>query len=339
MLDSCFLYPILLTTDLHLTDNPLDAYRFELFGVIRKLVKQSGVKSLVIGGDLTDAKDEHPARLVNRVVEEFTSLDIPVIINKGNHDYEQAEHPYFRFLNEIPGLVFVDSPMVFDTGDGEWVVCPYSKARPIPGQELVTRDTTHCLFHQTFDGARASNGQEMESKLIASGLPHADTCTYLSGDIHVPQRLGQIEYVGSPYHVHFGDRFSPRMMLWNSPTEVENIKWKGLHRFTAPIASVKDLDALDIRQGDQLKVRLQLARSELADWQEHKSSVQAWCDRHGVKLCAVELITPKARKQLAHDTINTPRSASFETVLERYADFKHLPDADFELGLELGRED
>lgn len=336
MLVSSFRYPILLTSDTHFTDNPLDEYRFGLFPWMREIIEGNGVNTVIIGGDLTDAKDEHNARLVNRIVTNLRSLKVPVVINMGNHDYELAAHPFFRFLNEVDDLLFVTAP----TRLGDWVILPYSKERPLPGLDLVDRSTTHCLLHQTFDGARASNGQTMASKLLADALPHARTCRYLSGDIHVPQMLGGVEYVGSPYHVHFGDRFSPSLMLIRSP-RVKPVRhtWEGLHRFSTTIDSVKQLDELDVRKGDQLKVRLQLSRADLPDWNKHKQDVQGWCDRHGATLCAVELIQPKARRQLAEKREAGVRSASFEVVLERYADFKHLTDEEFELGLELGRED
>src|SRR6185437_9098321 len=38
----------------------------------------------------------------------------------------------------------------------------------------------------------------------------------LSGDIHVPQRLREPygpEYIGAPYHIDFGDKFTPRVLL------------------------------------------------------------------------------------------------------------------------------
>lgn len=328
-------YPILLTSDTHFTDSPQDAYRFGLFPWIRQIIKEQGVRTVIFGGDLTDAKDEHPARLVNQVVEGCTSLGVPCIFNLGNHDYAQLEHPFFKFLNQINGFQFVTAPTVI----GNWVLIPHSKQRPLPGLDLVRESTAFCLLHQTFAGARASNGQVMEGELYADHLPHARTCHYLSGDIHVPQTVGQVEYVGSPYHVHFGDRFAPSVMLIRSP-RIKPVRytWAGLHRFTTTIASVRELDDLHAQMGDQLKVKVKITRAELADWQSIKSGVQSWCDHKGVRLCGLELIPPPVRKQLKHHTSGLTRAASPASVLERYADYKKLTDAELELGLELIHE-
>ena len=58
---------ILVIGDLHLTDQPKDAYRFGIFKWIKKQIEKHQPEYTVILGDLTDKKDKHSAGLVNRI--------------------------------------------------------------------------------------------------------------------------------------------------------------------------------------------------------------------------------------------------------------------------------
>ena len=59
----------LLVSDLHLTDNPRDEYRWGIFGQIDSVIQTYQPSCLVILGDLTDKKDNHSSELVNRLLQ------------------------------------------------------------------------------------------------------------------------------------------------------------------------------------------------------------------------------------------------------------------------------
>ena len=101
---------MIITSDLHLTDRARDEYRWELFPWLIELVEETGSDEVLILGDLTDAKNNHSAELVNRMVKELTNLPAHVYVLKGNHDYVDPDQPFFGFLNEIPGVRFVTHP-------------------------------------------------------------------------------------------------------------------------------------------------------------------------------------------------------------------------------------
>lgn len=286
-------YPVLVCSDLHLTDKEQDEYRWSIFDSIEK----AGAATVVILGDLTDAKDHHSAKLVNRVVSCVRRLahEAHVVIVKGNHDYLIPHQPFFHFLKELDRVVYVNTP----TSLGDWCFIPHSRDLPLPGLNLVTAQHRYCFLHQTFKGAVASNGEAMQGELSVTALPHSDTCTYLSGDIHVPQTVGRVvEYVGSPYPVHFGDRFTGRM-LWikEARRRGPDITWDGPRRHVIEVADAKDLPTSLLKHRDQVKVRV-VAGASLEDWHALQRSIQSWCDKHGARLAHVELMKAAVRRQL-----------------------------------------
>jgi DNA repair exonuclease SbcCD nuclease subunit len=284
-LKSC--YPVVICSDLHLTDKESDEYRWSIFDRII----EAKPATVILLGDLTDAKDHHSARLVNRVVSEVVRIAAAcewVFVLKGNHDYLQKEHPFFAFLSRLERVEYISTPLSF----GEWLFIPHSRSTPLPGLELVREHHRYCFMHQTFSGARTSNGDTLTEGVSVAQLPHVKTCAYISGDIHVPQELGRgvVEYVGSPYPIHFGDTFKGRLMRIPRSGHVrESLVWDGLQKHTVEIDTPADLDRARIQRGDQVKVRINLPAAQLADWHAAQRAVSQWCDRHGVKLAAVEL--------------------------------------------------
>jgi len=323
------MYPAIISTDLHLTDSAQDEYRWSIFDEIEEQRRKYKAKTLLLLGDTTDSKDRHPATLVNRVVDALASTGMRVVILQGNHDYLLLGHPFFGFLSKIDGITFVTQP----TRIGDWVFLPHSRKTPLPGLSLVDGTVTHCFMHQTFSGAMTSNGQEMEGELSTGDLPHTRTCTYYSGDIHVPQKLGHVEYVGSPYPVHFGDTYKPRFIVMKDAEETVNVRWRGIRRETVSVVSADKLDALDLKQGDQLKVRLSLSRSQATEWHEHKEAVQRWCDRLGLRLVGIELKLPPVRRQLITGDRGPAQDVAPMSVLSRYANGRDLDDRVLEVGM------
>lgn len=260
------------------------------------------VKTLVVNGDLCDAKDNHPATLVNRVVGEIaeTRRAIPqVIINQGNHDYLQRGSPFFAFLSNLDGVDFITKPTEFMIGPGPGALfLPHTRS---PGKDWRTMDFSHynmLFIHQTVKGARGSNGRALDGE----ELPLLNAGKVWSGDIHVPQVVGDVEYIGSPYPVHFGDTFTPRVVLLDRRGRAHDlhIDPPPPRRISAKVSSLRDLKELrdGLTAGDQLKVRVMLDAASRHEWPSLKqaaSELSAYVS--GVELAGVELeIEPSARR-------------------------------------------
>ena len=292
----------LLVGDLHLTDRPSDSYRFKIFNWIAKQQKKYDVTGTYLLGDLTDQKDRHSATLVNKIVSGLVSLQPPVFIVRGNHDYKADQsNPFFDFLNHIDGLTFATEPMVVQQSVA---LIPHYRSQD--EFDAAIRGTAghgpSCyLVHQTFEGAIAESGVRLNG-LSASPIESLKPrLGVYAGDVHRPQTQGIVTYVGCPYQVRFGDAFNPRALLLG----IQGGKTKELY-FDAPFKwslCVRNASNLfnnpDLAANDQVKITIQLAREETVEWKQIKQGVLDACKElklevHGVKM-EVKTVTPKKR--------------------------------------------
>lgn len=340
-------YPILLASDLHLSSAPSSEYRWKLFDQLATLQRKHKIATLLILGDLTDAKDGHNAALVNRIVSTLAALPFDdVVILSGNHDWLKEGEEFFRFLNHLPRLQFITGPTVLPIVGARWhsALClflPYSKTPAADWRALDDSlwDVDYLFMHQTIKGSVASNGQVMEGEelLDLSTVLSTRTKVY-SGDIHVPQTVGVIEYVGSPYHVHFGDKFKPRVILLHSKGEAEDIHLPNVQRLTVKVGSVPELRRIELQRGDHVKLRMELAESEKHAWLKIKREALEVLKAAGVEVYGVELLVKKARRRvvLGDDAASGPRTVrSLEDHIAAFVVAESLGGDALEVGLDI----
>jgi hypothetical protein len=195
-----------------------------------------------ISGDLTDAKDYHSAHLVNQVVCEMNLLALEVeemIVLMGNHDYLKAGYPpFFAFMQALPNVTMAYKPTESLDGGVSAFFLPHTRN---PAKDWKGLDLSHynyVFMHQTIKGSISSNGTAMEGE----ELPDLSKAGKIySGDIHVPQVIGPIEYVGSPYHVHFGDRFKARCIVIDRMQRKKDIFFESPERLGLKVSSLREL--------------------------------------------------------------------------------------------------
>lgn len=334
--------PALIVSDLHLVASPSTEYRWGLFPWLATTIREERAKTLLILGDLTDSKDFHPSELVNRIVLSITDLqrDCPGLVIRiltGNHDWLKDSQEYFRFLNVLGGVTFITDPWECpDVKGPSAMFLPYTKT---PLKDWSGMDFSHydyLFMHQTVRGAISSNGQEMEGE----ELPKLNAAKVYSGDIHVPQivktEMGTVEYVGSPYHVHFGDNFKPRAVLLEKGGRAVDLHFKTIKRVAVKAEGIDDLvkGLLFTKKGDHIKVTLKLAEADKHEWPRIRREVTeilraSECEVHGLKL---EVVRGGARL-----TADAPTSRQFspEQSVLRFVERESLtPDA-FDVAMEI----
>jgi DNA repair exonuclease SbcCD nuclease subunit len=290
----------LLTSDLHLTDRPQDAYRFDVFPWLKEQGKKHNVDFIGILGDLTDSKDNHNSTLVNKIVTSLGSLQgscHKVFLLKGNHDYIDEDTPFFKFINVFDKVELIIEPAVQIWRKDRYLFLPHTKN---PTEEWDFEFASYdCVFmHQTINGALASNGIKMKG-LSETFLK--DCKKVYSGDIHKPQKIGNIEYVGTPYHVRFNDRYEPRVILYDSEEGVKDLYFPCLKKHTLEIREPDDLFAYEkVSKGDQVKVRVKIRTADMLDWAGIRQQVVLNCEKMGVELFGVEVL-PISRKKVSKD--------------------------------------
>ena len=314
--------PALITSDWHLVESPSAEYRWGIFPWLAKMIKEHHVRTLLILGDLTDAKDNHSAELVNRIVAGINSLPIDSIrILAGNHDWLKRGQEYFRFLNLLPKVTFITKPWEDDETHGPLAYfLPYSKD---PVKEWADMDFSHydyLFLHQTVAGAVSSNGQKMDGEK----LPALNALRVISGDIHVPQQVKNLTYVGSPYHVHFGDDFKPRCILIGKDRAESSLHFKTIKRVAARVASLQALYRLDLTGGDQIKLSISLDESEKHGWSKIRRVALEYLAGLKVDVHGIELIVVKANRRVLVGADTKRRALSAPEAVLRFVEHEEL---------------
>lgn len=319
---------ILLTADLHLTDNVRDEYRWGVFKFIKEQAQKYRTSSdkithLFILGDLTDSKDRHKSQFVNRIVDELTLLmeHFPnTYILAGNHDSLYPNTPFFKFCNLIntvgPEIEYVTEPREvriqlvgiprYEYKSEKIILFPYSKTAAWDWREYDCSGSRMIFTHATFDGAVVENGQEMEGLPITVFKNRPDDCQIFSGDIHVPQKIGPLEYIGAPYPIRFGDEYNSRLLLISSRVHMErldilektNLYFETIKKHLINISHLDELYSnKDLMSGDQIKVRIKLSREDRNEWDKIKRGVHKACKDKGLILGGIELDLGDEQKQ------------------------------------------
>lgn len=288
----------LITTDLHFTDRDADYYRWKVFEQVKHLGTTHKIPELFILGDLCENKDFHSSRLVNRIVEELYRLhdDGPfdaIHILRGNHDGLDPDSPYFLFLRRMPWVTFHAKPVAQSFGKDRVLFLPHSRN---PEKEWGDRkwwDKLDYIFmHGTVKGSVSETGFKMDG--VPVELFKGTQAKILSGDVHVPQKVGPVEYVGAPYPIRFGDTFDPRVVaLLPGGKQVsfplDNIRKHTLILDSEPSARVEKALEKGVQEGDHVKFVIKLADSEMGDWQERKKWAVEFCQSRGAELHKVQL--------------------------------------------------
>ena len=291
----------ILATDLHLTDRPDDEYRFDLFPFLVGQVESQKAKATFLLGDLTDFKDNHSAKLVNEVVNALTKISAlcPLIILMGNHDYVDPGRPFFGFLNQINNITFVTKPTNLVVGGKDFLLLPHTRNPHKDWSKLDFAAPDFIMCHHTFKGAIASNGQAMDGEEAGQVLGQTKAKVF-SGDIHVPQTLGPINYVGSPYRIRFGDVYKPRCVLLSDSKQTTDIHLQTIQKHTVYLDSPEELMAAPgLVSGDQVKIRFRLKREDAHLWPSIRKEIVAYAEGGGLKLHGLEAILDGSGNKLA----------------------------------------
>jgi len=321
----------LITADLHLSENPRDAYRLQFFDRLPKLAQQYQCDTVIILGDLTEQKDRHGSWLVNRIVDGLVNLSsvVQVDILCGNHDYLDRENPFFRFTRNMKNIDFIDK----QTRIGHHLYLPHTRNYKQDWDGLM-RDVNSdngvrlILTHNTFSGARGANNRPLEG-IPLTALPQMDI---ISGDVHVPQQIENLIYVGSPYSIDFGDDYEPRVLIDDGENEFESVKVGGPRKRVIKVALLKMLGNAKVNKGDIVRVELKVQPGQYSKWAETVAAVRSWGEQVEVMVDSVIPIVAGA----SQPTTRQYRAAvSDEQLLKEYANQNKIDDRTLDVGLDL----
>ena len=337
---------VLIITDLHLTDVPAENYRWNVFKHAKAELTKNDYDQLFILGDLFDKKDKHKSELVNRLVTELVSIRdmfCPITIMQGNHDYVvDKDQAFLRFLDKLENIEWISKPTYFE--DQEMLFLPHSRTPEHTWAEyldIIERPALKYVFmHQSIIGAKVSNYHEMKEGLDANFFNKC-SAKIISGDIHVPQELGKVIYIGTQHPVSFGDDYTPRMLAIVG----DKLRFIPLQTIRRPhiikeLTSIEDVisDLEELSKGDQVKITLQLDKNQLHEWQDIKKAIKNYCDEAEIELH--DLRMEKVSEAEAHsemkDFIKTNmKSLSSKDILLKFAKVENIDECLLGVGMKI----
>lgn len=322
----------LITSDTHFSDRPRDAYRFGLFPWLKQQQNKYNVSATFHLGDITDAKDKHSSALVNQITNGFASLMKPVYVLKGNHDFIDPTDPYFAFLNYM-GVQFVTEP--YFHGDLRVAFIPHMPNQASFDDACKFIQPGSAVFtHGLFDGALSEAGTVL-SGLSGAAVAARRPLLWVSGDVHRPQRCGPLlVYAGSPYHVRFGDQYTPRVLLVKDG-KLTDLHYPSPRKLSLVIGDADELSQTDAKPGDQVKVTVQLAREESVEWAKHRQLVLNVCKDMKLEVFGVEL---QVMTNTQHERVKVKEAQRPDDVLSAFCKAENVASNIKRVGLEILKE-
>ncbi len=299
----------LILSDLHLEDSLLTEYRWGIFDFLEDIIDTYDIDSLYILGDITEKKDNHSSKLVNRIIDNLLRFRQKIFILKGNHDYFDV--PFFKFLSYISNIRFIDEQLLLDNGD---LFIPYSKSLDIPKLQYK-----RLFLHHEFKGARLHNGYVLDTGLD----PIPSDCVIFSGHIHMKQVLNNIIYIGAPYPIYFGDNGYNGGVFITEEDNYKFIPYRTIGRWGVTISSVDELKYMQLKPNDQIKLKLRLSRGDLHMFDDIVGEIRAYLKNIDVSLISVTLDTPKTTER--HESEYSKKETPVE-IVEKFSQTEKLPE-------------
>lgn len=262
---------MLLTADLHLDDNPENEYRWNVFSSLVDNAPFNG--QVAILGDLTDQKNRFSSVLVNRLVSELKNLcecKCEVYILMGNHDAPVNGPPFWNFLNEIKGIHYISEP-TYSHRDRLWL--PFSKEPDKDWKDVDWTRSRVAFLHQFLDGSVIRG-----NKISGSNIHLPDGLLYYAGDVHEPQKVDKVLYVGAPHPVDFGDHYHCRLLLLNEDYHIKReVSLSTTKKMSVTISNLSDLEKLtEVQKDDKIRIHYSLGISDISKTPEIESQIQVW---------------------------------------------------------------
>jgi DNA repair exonuclease SbcCD nuclease subunit len=279
----------LLTGDWHLTDNPVEEYRWDTFDLVEKIAIQYHVSHIYLLGDIFDRKDRHSKELVNEGTASLGKLqvntDADILITMGNHDKPISGVPYWSFLNGLmPRVRYITEPEMI----GNVLLLPFSSNPVEEWKGLPFSNVKMILMHQTVEGSLSAEGRPIPSSdtmpVFPQGIP------IYSGDVHRPQRVMGVEYIGVPHPVRFNETWPNRVLVVDDKdfSKFISIPLLTTHRAILDIDSSTDLSTIQTNPGDQVRIRYKLNSEKMTQWPVEEEACRQWAMDRSIFLASLE---------------------------------------------------
>ena len=319
----------LVISDLHLTDNINNEYRWKIFDILMALCDKYNIYELIILGDITEKKDDHSGKLLNSVVENFIRLSelcklSTINILCGNHDYVDNNIPYFKFLDKLDisncNIHFIYKP----TKIAEDLYIPYY----YNNFSEISKKYSFCnnlFLHHSFNGIMLRNGSYEDKGNDISNLSNIKFNNCYSGHIHLQQTYKNIEYIGSPYAIKFGDNNKGRVLLLkDGKKEYINLP-RFINKIDVKLTNPEEIRTYDILEQDQVKVEINLTLQNCHEYSDMVQYIKKYVEDKGATISSIQgkLIQDV---NITNTIVNTVGKLDSSEIIKRFCQNKQLPN-------------
>ena len=216
--------------------------------IIDILTGNPEITTLLFLGDLFELKDRVPNHILIECKKRFEKPAKRKIIFKalkGNHDFNLTNYPIIQMFDSF--MEVITEPVLMSTFEMAFI--PYQKEMKDFYDALAKLNKLEprfVFFHQELPGGEYESGKRVPGsiRLITKSLMNPNT-TYISGHLHKPQTVGEIIFVGAPYHTKHGVEGDRYILLLHSQTkEMKRIKLEYPEFITISFEDMKDKDYL-----------------------------------------------------------------------------------------------
>lgn len=325
----------LVTADIHLSANPRDSYRHRWMERLPALLKKEGASRLLLLGDLTAAKDGHNAKLTNKIVVLINAIAevCPVYILQGNHDCISPSDPFFEFLGRYDRVRWIkDVAALKLKGLGRCLFIPHQrKVEAWSNIKELKQEWDWVFTHNTFKGAKNEQDMELDGAPMGMLLGHR----VVSGDVHVPQKIGPVTYIGPPFTINFGDSYTPRILLLTEHGMNQRL-CEGPRKLLVEADSLEWVRKAKVCPEDIIKVRYSVAARDYDKWPQIRKQIEEWAQRSEVILDGVLPVPLLEAAPSKKPSVGKPSSVGDDTeLIKTYCERYKIGDKTLQLGLRL----
>jgi DNA repair exonuclease SbcCD nuclease subunit len=314
----------------------------DIVNQVGELGRKYQVKRIFLLGDVFELKDRIPARIMILFAEAVAKYPCPLTILRGNHDFAEDEYAPIRLLEREGKIDFISNPWVdfskTSTSNGIAFLPYFRKWNQFVEEwkrlhfliEGHSEPTKLFLFHNTVPGSKFANNRKAEGEF---DLPTIKNVRYLAGDIHLPQKVGPIQYLGSPYQVDFGEEGQDKFVyLYKTEGDILTpVELKYPKFISVDVSTINDIEQKDI-EGNYVRMIGEVLKEKKEQVEECKKILESWNPKF-----VVSAVKYRTEKKTRIDVAKSDHQAVLSEFLQQSEtglDKKRL----LEVGLDLIKE-
>ncbi len=230
----------LIFSDLHIHDHKKSIDRLEdcisVLNWIFKVAVEHKVSNIIFLGDLFHDRNKINVFVYQRAFEAIFKTPVDFYLLLGNHDLWHKDKWHVsscKPFSAIPKVHVISSPTTLTIGSTKFDFLPFTE-NPIAALEALKESSAKILCaHLAVSGARLNVLHDIYSDVIVEHdgeMVIVDTNIFSSwkkvflGHYHGEYRINNIEYVGSPLQLSFGEAFQKKHIMIFDGENIEYIE-------------------------------------------------------------------------------------------------------------------